>query len=228
MRIPHTLHLCAPPLFLFFQSYGAAAAPPVGSESSFVRPHNPSFFSIDTEGRVIRFDSFSKILSSGLRLGTVAGPKAFIERIDLMSQAANLHTSGLSQMLVYKLFSEWGPSGWDAHINKVCLFYARRRDVFMSLVEKHLKGLVEYGTPTAGMFIYFRLPGVTDSKKLVETKALDAKVIMVPGQAFSPKDEPSNCVRAAFSVASDQDMDTALARFAKLLKAEAAPKKSKL
>lgn len=189
--------------FLFFQSYGAAKAPPAGQDASFVRPLSPSFFSLDTEGRVIRFDSFSKILSSGLRLGTVTGPKAFIERIDLMSQAANLHTSGVSQMMVSKLLTKWGEGGWNAHINAVCLFYARRRDVFIGLVEKHLKGLVEYGVPTAGMFIYFKLKGVVDSKKLVETKALDAKVLMVPGQSFSPKDTPSNCVRAAFSVASD-------------------------
>ena len=46
----------------------------------------PSFFSLDTEGRVIRFDSFSKILSSGIRLGFVTGPKPLIERIVLHMQ----------------------------------------------------------------------------------------------------------------------------------------------
>jgi kynurenine/2-aminoadipate aminotransferase len=142
-------------------------------------------------------------MSSGLRLGTVTGPKAFIERMDLVSQAANLHTSGVSQMMVSKLLTKWGDDGWNAHINNVCLFYARRRDVFIALVEKHLKGLVDYTTPVAGMFVLFRIRGVVDSKKLVESKALEAKVLLVPGQAFSPNDLPSNCVRAAFSVASD-------------------------
>ena len=46
----------------------------------------PSFFSLDKEGRVIRFDSFSKILSSGIRLGFVTGPKPLIERIVLHMQ----------------------------------------------------------------------------------------------------------------------------------------------
>ena len=32
-----------------------------------------SFFSMDTDGRVLRFDSFSKVLSSGIRLGWVTG-----------------------------------------------------------------------------------------------------------------------------------------------------------
>lgn len=218
--------------FFLLQSYGSDPAPAAGKESSFVRPSNPSFFSLDTEGRVIRFDSFSKILSSGLRLGTVTGPKAFIERIDLHSQAANLHVSGVSQMMVYKLFTQWGEKGWDEHIRNICVFYARRRDVFMALVEKHLSGLVDYGVPTAGMFLYLRLRGIADSKKLVETKALEAKVLMVPGQAFEPKEKLSNAVRAAFSVATDKDMETALERFANLLKSETQdqqkPTKSKL
>jgi len=49
-----------------------------------IRP--PSFLSMDTEGRVIRFDSFSKVLSSGLRLGFVTGPAPLIERINLHMQ----------------------------------------------------------------------------------------------------------------------------------------------
>ena len=46
----------------------------------------PSFLSMDTEGRVLRFDSFSKVLSSGLRLGYVTGPSPLIERINLHMQ----------------------------------------------------------------------------------------------------------------------------------------------
>jgi len=53
-------------------------------EEKHLRP--PSFFSLDTEGRVIRFDSFSKILSSGIRLGFVTGPKPLIERLVLHMQ----------------------------------------------------------------------------------------------------------------------------------------------
>merc|ERR1719220_1152558 len=46
----------------------------------------PSFYSMDVEGRVLRFDSFSKILSSGLRLGLVTGPPTLIDRINLHMQ----------------------------------------------------------------------------------------------------------------------------------------------
>lgn len=76
----------------------------------------PSFFQLDTEGRVIRTDSFSKMLSSGLpitppdeteteggavirfRLGFVTGPNAVIERLMLHLQVTSMHASSLSQV----------------------------------------------------------------------------------------------------------------------------------
>ena len=87
----------------------------------------PSFLSLDTQGRVLRstllqnftlfllcrFDSFSKILSSGIRLGFVtgivynavrlnfklcSGPKELIQRIVLHMQVSVLHASSLSQV----------------------------------------------------------------------------------------------------------------------------------
>lgn len=57
-----------------------------------------SFLSIDTEGRVLRFDSFSKIMSPGFRVGFCTGPKHLIGRIELHVQAASLHAASLPQV----------------------------------------------------------------------------------------------------------------------------------
>ncbi len=103
-----------------------------------------------------------------------------------------------------------------------------RRDAFMALAEKHLKGLAQWTTPTAGMFVWFKLlNGITDSQALINkkvprlsaffhflctgrsallctlTQALEKKVLLVPGQAFSPNNELSSYVRASFSTASE-------------------------
>merc|ERR1712087_146971 len=53
-----------------------------------------SFQSMDVEQRVIRSDSFSKILSSGLRMGYLTGPQSVIRSVELNQQATCLHTSG--------------------------------------------------------------------------------------------------------------------------------------
>lgn len=64
----------------------------------FLEEDVPSFLSLDTEGRVLRFDSLSKVLSSGLRLGWVTGPKQLIQIIELHIQGSYLHSSTLSQV----------------------------------------------------------------------------------------------------------------------------------
>lgn len=64
----------------------------------FLEEQPVSFLSLDTEGRVIRFDSMSKVLSSGLRLGWLTGPKALVKNIELHVQSSFLHSSTLSQV----------------------------------------------------------------------------------------------------------------------------------
>lgn len=58
-----------------------------------------SFLSLDTEGRVVRFDSMSKVLSSGLRLGWLTGPKQLVHYVELHIQSSILHSSTLSQVI---------------------------------------------------------------------------------------------------------------------------------
>merc|ERR1712213_307604 len=72
----------------------------------------PSFYSMDVDGRVLRFDSFSKVLSSGLRLGFVTGPPTLIDRINLHIQASVLHASSLSQVIASELLQRWGLKGF--------------------------------------------------------------------------------------------------------------------
>ncbi|KAL1773193.1 kynurenine/alpha-aminoadipate aminotransferase, mitochondrial, partial [Sigmodon hispidus] len=63
----------------------------------FNKPWVPTFLSMDVDGRVIRADTFSKIISSGLRVGFMTGPKTLIERIVIHTQVSSLHACTLSQ-----------------------------------------------------------------------------------------------------------------------------------
>ncbi|RQM30200.1 hypothetical protein B5M09_000292 [Aphanomyces astaci] len=172
-----------------------------------------SLLHLDVDGRVLRFDSYSKILSSGLRVGTVYGPKMLIERLNLHTQSANLHSSGLSQ-----LFKQWGEKGWNDHVESVCAFYRGQRDAFLRALEKNLTGLATWEAPDAGMFVWIKLVGVDDSKALIEQKAVASKVLLVPGQVFLPDNVKTSYVRAAYSTATPEQMDMAISRLAALLK----------
>lgn len=202
----------------YFLAYGDGDAPPAGRDAEYRRPEARSYLSMDVEGRVLRMDSFSKILSSGLRLGVATGPAPLVERLNLHAQATSLHSSGLSQMVAARLLETWGAAGWDEHVRATSLFYMRRRDAFLRAADERLAGLAEWSRPSAGMFVWMRLLGESDTEELIMRRAVDAKVLMLPGRSFSPSDETGPHVRAAFSLASVPDMETALDRFAGLLK----------
>lgn len=60
-----------------------------------------SFLSLDTEGRVIRIDSFSKVLSSGLRIGVITAAAPLVASVELHMQSSHLHAPTLSQVYIY-------------------------------------------------------------------------------------------------------------------------------
>jgi len=178
----------------------------------------PSYFSMDVDGRVLRFDSFSKILSSGIRIGWASGPKPLVNRIVLHTQAANLHASGLSQTFALSILRRWGVFGFMEHAKKTAAFYKQKRDIFIESAEKYLNGLAEWNTPSAGMFIWLKLLGINDSETLIKKKAIEKKVLMVPGFEFFPNTEVTSYVRASYSTATKEEIDEALKRLASLLK----------
>jgi len=57
-------------------------------------PRVPSYFTLEKDtgntGRVLRFDSMSKILSSGMRIGFVTGPTPLVNAINQMASLLGL------------------------------------------------------------------------------------------------------------------------------------------
>ena len=189
-----------------------------------------SFLSMDVQsadGCVLRFDSLSKVLSSGARVGWVSGPQALVERITLHQQVAALHPSGLSQAIVTALLAHWEASnGWDAHLESVRAFYRQRRDAMEASASRNLGGLARWKRPTAGMFYWFDLSpsGILDTERLVQRECRDAKVLLVPGVSFAVDAEAASpYLRAAFSTADEEAIEEGMRRLAHVLNNEGTP-----
>eukprot|EP00052_Salpingoeca_macrocollata_P017583 m.143443 g.143443 ORF g.143443 m.143443 type:complete len:260 (+) comp20433_c0_seq7:563-1342(+) len=194
---------------------------------SFSGAKLPSFWSLDTDGRVLRFDSFSKIFSSGMRVGFVSGPEALVQRIILHGQTSTLHPSGPSQAIIAKILEQWGLQGFDAHCRSVQAFYKGQCDSFLEACNTHLSGLAEWNPHiSGGMFAWLKLLNIADSKALIAEHALQEKVLLVPGHVFFPPTAPPTpYVRASFSTAPAQQIQEALLRLRKLLLLAATHKK---
>ncbi|KAJ7592687.1 PLP-dependent transferase [Mycena floridula] len=185
-----------------------------------VNPRYPSYLSLEREepetGRVLRFDSFSKVLSAGIRIGFASGPAPLMEAIDRHTGTSNLQSSSLTQVIVFSLLDSWGYDGFKVHTETVAQFYRAKRDVFEKAMNKHLAGLAEWITPEAGMFFWFKLvvPGHIDddSAAIIRTKAFENGVLALPGTVFLPNGRKTGYVRASFSIASEEDVDEAMKR----------------
>ncbi|KAJ2917353.1 hypothetical protein MD484_g3074, partial [Candolleomyces efflorescens] len=186
-------------------------------------PRYPSYFALErTElpqvGRVLRFDSFSKILSAGMRIGFASGPEPLLRSIDMDTATSNLQSSSLTQAIATTLLKAWGYDGFSAHTDHVADFYRQKRDIFENAMKKHLKGLAEWDTPEAGMFFWFKLVlsddnlEEGDSRAVIETTAFNRGVLALPGTAFLPNGRKTAYVRAAFSLTPEEDVDIAVGR----------------
>ena len=146
-----------------------AAAAAAGSAPNDTSAHDtflaalvPSLLALDTDGRVLRMDSFSKVLFPGARCGWVTGPAQIVERVMRHNECSVQTVSGLSQLTLYKLLDEtWGHEGYLSWLMHLREQYTGRRNAMLGACEKHLpKDVASWVPPAAGMFVSQPLLGL--------------------------------------------------------------------
>uniref|UniRef100_A0AAX7VSL7 Aminotransferase class I/classII large domain-containing protein n=1 Tax=Astatotilapia calliptera TaxID=8154 RepID=A0AAX7VSL7_ASTCA len=168
----------------------------------FEKPWAPTFLSMDVDGRIIRTDSFSKILSSGLRIGFVTGPKPLVDRVVLHIQASTMHTSTFTQVRNLPLNTTQNLIVFT--LNGLKEIFQREALLFVCV----RADVAEWHTPSAGMFLWMKLKGIADTQQLIMEKALEKEVLLVPGGVFMiNSSEPCPYVRAAFSLSTPEQID---------------------
>lgn len=146
-----------PYYFLQMQPYtgsNRADVPPPSSHPDFLASLVPSLLSMDVDGRVMRFDSFSKVIAPGSRVGWITASEQICERYRSHSDVSTQGPSGISQLLLFKLLDEhWGHAGYLDWLIHIRMEYTARRDTMLDACEKYLpKDLVRWAPPMAGMF----------------------------------------------------------------------------
>jgi len=179
----------------------------------FEGEHEPTLFSMDTEGIVAYACSFSKILAPGTRVAWVTGPKDVIRKMVMVKQGSDLCTSTVSQALVYE-YCRLGHM--ERFLPKIIDHYRKKRDAMEKAFRKHLPEDTLYETPEGGFFYWLTLPGI-DSRELFG-KAIDEGVAFVVGDAFFPNGGGAENIRACFTFAAEDELEEAAIRLARAIK----------
>lgn len=158
----------------------------------------PRLAAFDGLDRVIHIGSFSKTLSASARCGFIAAKREWIDGLIDLKIATSFGGGPLSAELVYKVLSD---GSYRKHVEVL----RSRLSKAMFDVSARLKnlGIVPWLEPSAGMFLWCRLPGEADAADVARA-ALKRKIVLAPGNAFSLSQSAKNFIR--FNVS--QTLDT--------------------
>ncbi len=175
----------------------------------------PTIKSMDTEGIVIYAGSFSKVLSPGMRVGYAIANKEIIAKLTVCKQTDDVHTTLWSQIVSHKFLTEYD---FEAHLEKIRSIYRSKANLCMKLADEHLKPMVDYYSVEGGLFLWCKLPDGIDLMDFT-MKALDNKVAIVPGTAFSvDTNAKSDRFRINYSTPSDEQIINGMEILGKILK----------
>jgi 2-aminoadipate transaminase len=154
------------------------------------------------------FGTLSKITAPGLRIGWIIGEENLLNSMLVAKQAADLHTSTLTQQLAWQYLFK---NDIDAHIAAICKAYRRQRDCMVSMIRNYFPPEVSCTSPDGGMFLWVTLPEGCSSLELFEL-AIRKKVAYVPGAPFYVDGGGLNTMRLNFSNADEPDIEEGIRR----------------
>ncbi|KAL6711995.1 Aromatic/aminoadipate aminotransferase 1 [Coniothyrium glycines] len=151
-----------PYYFLQMQPYtgpNAPDVPPPASHAAFLESLVPSYLSMDTDGRVLRLDSFSKVIAPGSRCGWVTASQEVCDRFSKHADLSTQNPAGMSQLILYKLLDEhWGHAGYLDWLIHIRMQYTKRRDTILAACAKYLPpDVMAWKPPMAGMFHWLQV-----------------------------------------------------------------------
>ncbi len=157
----------------------------------------PSLYGLDTAGRVVAVNTFSKILAPGLRVGWMLAPPPVIGRMRAAKQGMDTCTNVLGQRLIAEFLRR---GLMEAHLDHLRRDYREKKETMDAALVASFGDLasVTWTDPAGGVFLWLQLSPEVDADRLART-ALEHGVAVIAGTAFSSGAEFAHAVRLCFS-----------------------------
>jgi 2-aminoadipate transaminase len=175
----------------------------------------------------IYLGSFSKVLAPGLRMGFIVAPKAVYPKLLQAKQAADLHSPGFNQRLIFEVMQ----NGFlDRHVPTIRSLYKAQRDAMLEALAQHFPesqgpdsanadSTFTWNTPAGGMFLWARLPAGMNAVDLLP-HAVDKGVAFVPGAPFYAGNADARAMRLSFVTPSVEEIHRGVAALAEAIHAQ--------
>lgn len=178
----------------------------------FDRPSPASLKALDQDGQVILFESFSKIMGPGIRLG------CFSCDAGRMDQILAHKIDGGSTVLAAAIVAEYLKDHLAGHLAELRRIVGNKRDAVCEALDRYLGDLCSWHRPTGGYFIWVRVPDECDLAEL-DRLATGAGINYGTGRAFHSGDQPVPYFRLSFAYPSLEEIDAGVAEMARCVHA---------
>lgn len=158
------------------------------------------------ENMVIYVGSFSKSLSTSIRIGFMIAASDFIEQATYLRKIIELKGDNLMEDSLAALIENGDIA---RHLKKVNKIFALRRDYLCTLLDEKLKGVVSFVKPEGGLALW----AVFDKKYLLENISLKAAkqgLFINDGKIFDNAHSTYNALRFGFASLNETEMDEAI------------------
>ncbi len=162
----------------------------------------------------ILLGTFSKTVTPGMRTGFIISENAEILRnISLAKEASDLHSNIFTQYLIWDYLTH---NDIEKHISKITALYKEQAGAMLNAMERYFPKEIKYTRPHGGMFLWVTLPEGVSSVEMFP-KALEKKVVYVPGDPFYVGLRDVNAMRLNYTNADSQTIEEGIKRLGKLL-----------
>lgn len=190
-----------------------------------------SYLNFDVDGRVIRFETFSKLYSPGLRLGFIVCIKPIIDKLNEYTKVATKASSGFSQMIFYNTLQHWSLKIKDdcndilveGYLNwcyQISLEYSKRWKFVLAKLKSsksYSHGYFEIVEPDGGMFFIIKINNIVGEElEKVRYKLVKYGVIGILGNLMNFENKDTNFIRLTLAnVDSTTELNEAIERLDK-------------
>lgn len=133
--------------------------------------------SLDQDGSVLYVSSLSKIISSGLRIGWIAGPQSVITRLTDAKQQLDFGHANIPQWIAAQLLAS---AELDNHLTKLKIGLRHKLELTMTTLRAELGDEIRFHEPAGGVHLWCELAREWDVQRLFN-HAIQAGVVFTPG-----------------------------------------------
>ena len=173
----------------------------------------PTLKSMDSEGIVIYCASLSKIISPGIRLGTITARQEIVDKFNILKGTSGGAATSWSQHVIARFLETVDMDKHLAHLQSV---YAKKSTFMVETMKKTFHPDVKFSAPDGGMFVWFELPDYVDANVFLD-KAIEMHIAIVNEDTFAVnKSKKMNGFRLSFTSASMEQIETGISKLGAL------------